>query len=104
TLHKLLKAQHPEVVAIVLTPFQDVAVFIGLINQGQVYRLLPKPLRRGAFSMSIASALRQHRALRTAPKLREAHKVEQLRAPEEVSVAGRVMGFLSRIRARATVS
>ena len=39
-----------------------------------------------------------------APKLREAHKVDQLRAPEEVSVAGRVMGFLSRIRARATAS
>ncbi|MGB0219149.1 MAG: response regulator [Sinimarinibacterium flocculans] len=104
TLLKLLKAEHPEVVTIVLTPFQDVAVFIGLINQGQVYRLLPKPVRHGAFSMSIASALRHHRALRAAPKLREAHKVDQLRAPEEVSVAGRVMGFLSRIRARATAS
>jgi DNA-binding NtrC family response regulator len=102
TLLKLLKAEHPEVVAIVLTPFQDVAVFIGLINQGQVYRLLPKPVRRGAFSMSLASALRHHRALREAPNLRAAHKVESLRQPEELSVAGRVMGFLSRIRTRAT--
>jgi DNA-binding NtrC family response regulator len=102
TLLKLLKAEHPEVVAIVLTPFQDVAVFIGLINQGQVYRLLPKPVRRGAFSMSLASALRHHRALRDAPGLRAAHKVETLRQPEDLSVAGRVMGFLSRIRARAT--
>lgn len=101
-LLKLLKAEHPQVVAIVLTPFQDVTVFIGLINQGQVYRLLPKPLRRGAFSMSIASALRHHRALRAAPGLREAHRVERLRQPEELSVAGRVMGFLSRIRARAS--
>jgi DNA-binding NtrC family response regulator len=102
TLLKLLKAEHPEVVAIVLTPFQDVAVFIGLINQGQVYRLLPKPVRRGAFSMSLASALRHHRALREAPSLRAAHRVESLRQPEELSVAGRVMGFLARIRTRAT--
>ncbi|MGH8445739.1 MAG: response regulator, partial [Solimonas sp.] len=66
-LLKMLKAERPEVVTIVLTPFADVSVFIGLINQGQVYRLLPKPLRRGAFSMSLASALRHHRLLRAAP-------------------------------------
>ncbi|MFA5941523.1 MAG: response regulator [Sinimarinibacterium sp.] len=103
-LLKLLKSEHPEVVTIVLTPFHDVTVFIGLINQGQVYRLLPKPLRKGAFSMSIASALRHHRALRDAPLLRAAYRVEQIRQPEEASVAGRVMGFLSRMRSRTAAS
>lgn len=97
---KLLKAEHPEIVTIVLTPFQDVSVFIGLINQGQVYRLLPKPLRRGSFSMSIASSLRHHRMLKAAPLLRKAHAVEQLKQPEEIGVATRVMGFLSRLRGR----
>lgn len=100
-LLKLLKSEHPEVVTIVLTPFQDASVFIGLINQGQVYRLLPKPLRRGAFSMSLASALRHHRALKATPALRTAHRVEALRQPEELSVASRVMGMLSRLRSRA---
>lgn len=101
-LLKLLKAQHPEVVTIVLTPFQDVSVFIGLINQGQVYRLLPKPVRRGPLGMNIGSALRHHRALRDAPKLRAAYQVEKIRQPEELSsgVAARVMGLLSRIRGR----
>jgi DNA-binding NtrC family response regulator len=97
-LLKTLKAEHPEVVTIVLTPFADVSVFIGLINQGQVYRLLPKPLRRGAFSMSLASALRHHRLLRAAPVLRAAHAVEKIRSADESTVAARVMGFLSRIR------
>ncbi|WP_020651067.1 response regulator [Solimonas variicoloris] len=97
-LLKMLKAEYPEIVTIVLTPFADVSVFIGLINQGQVYRLLPKPLRRGAFSMSLASALRHHRLLRAAPALRAAHAVEKVRAPEEAGVAARVMGFLSRMR------
>ena len=100
-LLKLLKAEHPQIVTIVLTPFQDVSVFIGLINQGQVYRLLPKPLRRGAFSMSIASALRHHRLLRAAPALRAAHVVETLRDPEEAGIATRVRGLLSRLRGRS---
>jgi DNA-binding NtrC family response regulator len=102
-LLKLLKAEYPEVVTIVLTPFQDVSVFIGLINQGQVYRLLPKPVRRGPLGMNIGSALRHHRLLRATPTLRSVHKVEQIRQPEEIGsgVATRVMGFLSRMRGRA---
>lgn len=101
-LLKLLKAQHPEVVSIVLTPFQDVGTFVGLINQGQVYRLLPKPVRRGPLGMNIGSALRHHRMLRSAPRLRAAHQVEPLRQPEEQSsaIASRVRGLLSRMRGR----
>ncbi|TXH04579.1 MAG: response regulator [Nevskiaceae bacterium] len=97
---KLLKAQHPEVVTIVMTPFQDTTVLIGLINQGQVYRFLPKPIRRGPLGMNIASALRHHRALKSAPRLREAHAVETLRQPEDSVMATRVMGFLGRLRNR----
>jgi DNA-binding NtrC family response regulator len=102
-LLKLLKAQHPEVVSIVLTPFQDVGTFIGLINQAQVYRLLPKPVRKGPLGMNIGSALRHHRLLRAAPGLRAAHRVEAIRQPEELSsgVATRVMGLLARLRGRS---
>jgi len=95
-----LKASHPELVTIVMTPFQDTATLIGLINQGQVFRLLPKPVRRGPLGMSLAAALRQHHLLRTAPKLLERHAVEALRAPEELTVAGRVMGLIGRLRQR----
>lgn len=99
---KILKAQHPEVVTIVMTPFQDTTVLIGLINQGQVFRFLPKPIRRGPLGMNIASALRHHRLLKASPRLRAAHAVEKIRQPEEASVAGRVMGMLSRLRARTS--
>ena len=87
---KGLKAQRPEIVSLVLTPFQDVSLFVGLINQGQVYRLLPKPLRRGPLGASLASALRHHRSLRNAPGLRDAHRVEPIRDVGERSVAERV--------------
>lgn len=98
---KLLKAEHPEVVTIVLTPFQDTTLFVELINEGQVYRFLPKPLRRGPLGMNIASALRQHRALRTAPELRRAHAVQQGHSPEDPGLATRVLGYLARLRGRA---
>lgn len=98
---KLLKAQHPEVVTIVLTPFQDTNVLIGLINEGQVYRFLPKPVRRGPLGMNVASALRQHRALRAAPALRRAHAVARAAAAsDDAGLADRVMGYLARLRRR----
>jgi len=97
---KLLKAQHPEVVTIVMTPFQDTGVLISLINQGQIYRLLPKPVRRGPLGMNIASALRHHRMLKASAGLRSRHVVEKIRLPEELSVANRMMGLLGRLRGR----
>jgi len=95
---KGLKGQRPDIVSLVLTPFQDVSLFVGLINQGQVYRLLPKPLRRGPLGASLASALRHHHALQRAPALREAHRVEAIHDAGERTVAARVMGLLSRLR------
>lgn len=97
-LLKLLKAQHPEIVSIVLTSFADTGQFVDLINQAQVYRLLPKPLRRGAFGMSLAGALRQHGLLRTRPALRAAHQVEALREADSGGIASRIVGFLARLR------
>jgi hypothetical protein len=84
-----------------MTPFQDTTVLIGLINQGQVFRFLPKPVRRGPLGMNIASALRHHRALKAAPKLRAAYAVEPTRLGDDNSVATRVMGFIGRLRSRS---
>lgn len=100
-LLKVLKAQYPEVVAIVLTPFHDVSVFVGLINQGQVFRLLPKPVRRGTVSMSIVSAMKHHRSLRQTPERVIAHAVAPLNQVEEINLATRMMGLLGRLRRRA---
>ena len=97
---KILKAEHPDVVTIVMTPFQDTGVLINLINQGQIFRLLPKPVRRGPLGMNIASALRHHQALKLSPMLRERHAVQAMKPAEEVSVAARVKGFLGRLRGR----
>lgn len=102
---KMLKAQHPEVVTIVMTPFQDTTILIGLINQGQVYRFLPKPIRRGPLGMNIASALRHHRSLKSSPQLLSAHRVESVRnLADDNGMATRVIGFLGRLRSRSLAS
>jgi len=101
TLLKVIKVEHPEIVTIVMTPFQDTSVLIGLINQGQVYRFLPKPIRRGPLGMNLASALRHHRSLLKAPVLRQAHVVEEIRQTEESGVAQRLRGVFQRLRGRS---
>lgn len=101
---KMLKAQHPEVVTLVLTPFQDVGVLVDLINQGQVYRFLPKPARKGPLSMSLASALKHHQRLAASPVLTRRHSVEPVKKVEDAGMAARVMGYLSRLRGRALPS
>lgn len=99
-LLKVLKAQHPELVSIVMTSFQDTGALVGLINQGQVYRFVPKPPRRGPLGLSLASAIRYHRQLRSSPALTAMHAVERIQQPEEAGLAGRLMGALSRLRRR----
>jgi len=99
---KALKRQHPEVVSMVMTPFNDASTLIGLINEGQVFRLIPKPIRKGPLAMNLASALRQHRMLKAAPKaFSRRYAVQPVKAPEELGIASRVMGLLSRLRGQA---
>lgn len=103
-LLKVLKAKHPEVVTMVLTPFQDVGTFIGLINQGQIFRLLPKPVRRGTMQMCIASGIKHYRQLCQAPARVAAHAVAPMEHDEAGSVATRMMGMLSRLRRRSRLA
>jgi serine/threonine-protein kinase len=98
---KALKRQHPEVVSMVITPFNDAGTLIGLINEGQIFRLIPKPIRKGPLAMNLASALKQHRLLKAAPKtFTERFAVQEVKTVEDVSIASRVMGLLARLRGR----
>lgn len=97
---KLLKAQHPEVVTLVLTSFRDVSTLVGLINEGQIYRFLPKPLRRGPLSMSLRSALHHHDTLSRRPQLAQRHRVDSAAGESDGRLAEKVVGYLSRLRLR----
>lgn len=65
-LIKTLKRERPEMLTIILTCFKDTSRLVELINQAQVFRYLPKPVRRGMLSRSMESTLGRYRALRQA--------------------------------------
>lgn len=81
-LIKLLKQQRPEIASIVLTVDTDVDAIIKLINQGQVYRFVPKPVKQGFMKIMLASAMHKHQELKADPASHMRHAVERL--PEGV--------------------
>ncbi|MBI5278004.1 MAG: response regulator [Burkholderiales bacterium] len=84
-LLKLLKQSHPEIVSVVLTSDTDVDSVIKLINQGQVYRFVPKPVKPVFLKILLASAMQKHRALKNAPDSARRHAVQQ--APQGLKEA-----------------
>lgn len=75
-LVRLMKSQHPEIVTVMLTAESDADTITTLINQGQIYRFVPKPIRTGYLKLVLQSALRKHSALANDPALAFRHTVE----------------------------
>lgn len=94
---KAVKREVPDLVTLVATSFQDTNVLIELINQGQIFRFLPKPLRRGMLALSLRSAGAQAQRLRDMPLLRRRYAPEQTTPAKPAARAG---AFLARLRAR----
>jgi DNA-binding NtrC family response regulator len=76
-LVKLLKQRHPEIVSMVFTVNSDVDAIIKLINQGQIYRFIPKPVKPGFLKLMLTSAVNKHRELKRSPSAVRRHAVEK---------------------------
>jgi len=72
----LLKRQHPQIVGIVLTSSMDSNLIAKMINQGQIYRFIPKPVKAGFLRLTIKSALSRRGELIANPLLAERFQVE----------------------------
>lgn len=77
-LLKMLKNKAPEIATVVVSSRTDVQDVISLINQGQVYRFIFKPTKKGALKLLIHSALDKHSKLLQEPGGSQRHKVEKL--------------------------
>lgn len=97
---KTLKQAHPELLTIILTCFKDTSRLVELINQAQIYRYLPKPLRKGLLGRNIESTLARYRSLRAQPAQVLAQAVEAPVAPDQQQKVARVAQYLSWLRAR----
>lgn len=97
---KTLKQEHPELLTIILTCFKDTSRLVELINQAQIYRYLPKPLRKGILGRNIESTLARYRSLRAQPAQVLTQAVEKPVEPEQQEKVAKVAQYLNWLRSR----
>jgi DNA-binding NtrC family response regulator len=89
-----LKEHLPELVTIAVSQHRDVLDMVWLINHGQIFRFLRKPLSAGRCAISLQAALQHHRMLLKNPDLVKRHEVDA--APE--TTGGVVDGVLAKLK------
>lgn len=92
-----LRQHHPALVVIALTGRPDASLGISLINHGQVFRLLQKPLTTSVLRGTVNIASRRYEMIRQNPE--QAQRVAADTAPmlavaERTGLMGRVRQFL----------
>lgn len=75
----LLKRARPEVITIALTEEFDAHTAVDLINQGQVFKYLAKPLDLVGFKSTLENAFLRHRFLKKHKAAQRRFKVEKTR-------------------------
>lgn len=95
---KILKEQHPSIVTVVLTKFNDANMVVGLINHGQIYRYLGKPVHQAQLRVSVDAALTYHAKCRRQPKLLSRHRVERVDESANSGLAAMIMSRLRSLR------
>jgi DNA-binding NtrC family response regulator len=100
TLTTQLKRHVPELVTIVASGRSDAQLLIDLINYGQIFRFLLKPLRGGQCRLSVDAAVTKHLDLMADPGLRRRHAVEAPTEPSQDGVFGVVFSRLRKVRNR----
>ncbi|HEU4617333.1 MAG TPA: response regulator [Gammaproteobacteria bacterium] len=87
-----LKEHLPQLVTIAVSPHRDVLDMVWLINHGQIFRFLRKPLSPGRCAISLQAALQHHRMLLKNPELCQRHQVESTQD------SGIMEGLLSKLK------
>lgn len=75
---KVLKQRHPEIVTVVYTDATDAVDVIGLINQAQIFRFLPKPVKPTMLKIALSAATAKRMQMRANPNIHRRHAVEAL--------------------------
>lgn len=78
----LMKQRNPHIVTVVLAEETGTDLVSKLINQGQIYRFIPKPVKPGYMRVIMRSALAKSHQLADSPDLKNRHAVEALTEDE----------------------
>ena len=73
----VLKEKRPELITIVLTDETDADTAIELINSGQVFRYLTKPIETQELTIAIEQAFNRHAVINSQSDLKARYKVEK---------------------------
>jgi DNA-binding NtrC family response regulator len=97
-----LKAYVPELVTVIASERSDAQALITMINYGQIFRFLLKPLQVGQCRLWLESAVNKHVELRRDPHLVRRHLVVRAAADRSSadSLIGGMRDRLRRIRGR----
>ncbi|WP_172145849.1 MULTISPECIES: response regulator [Pseudomonas] len=101
-LLKSLAQAHPRLLTLVVTPFCDTQALLKLINEAQIFRYLPKPIRRGLFEKGLQAAAEQAQLWRAQPTQVVSRLPEMPREEREREKVGSLLGMLGRLRERLT--
>lgn len=74
----LLKRKHPQIVSVVVTETEDSNLICRMINQGQIFRFMTKPLKAGSLRLTLKSAITKRQELLSSPLLAARHSVDSL--------------------------
>ncbi|MFW2177652.1 MULTISPECIES: response regulator [unclassified Moraxella] len=94
-----LKQYAPNLIVLVQTQFQDAHLLIDLINKGQIYRCLPKPIRPNLLQLSLDRGFEQYQKLIDSPTLTQRYEVEVDNSEQtQASISSKIKGFIGRLR------
>ncbi len=96
-LTKVLKKSLPTLMIIVIAKSSDSSQMINLINEGQIYRYITRPLRLASLKMYLLSAIRYHTMLKKNPQLIKQHEIEPIKHIEQRKFAERAYSTFKKI-------
>ncbi len=97
SLLSTLKQYNPELISMIVTARADAGMAIELINQGQIYRFITKPLRDTQCRLAVTAALEHHRRMARHQALGRRYQVKKVVTPS-AEAPPLASGLLSRIR------
>lgn len=98
-LLKALKQYHPHIATVVITERANAQTVIELINEGQVYRMLLKPVRMGSCRLSVDSALGRYWQLKSNPQAVRRYAVAAPPPPSATTPQRPPPSWLGRLKA-----
>ena len=99
-LTKTLKSEVPELVTIIASERSDAHTLISLINEGQIYRFLLKPVSRGQCKLWLSSALRKFEELAVSEDALARYRVDNAEHLSGSGLFERAKNGLRRLRSR----